>query len=335
MQSSKQSNGSGPLLDVRDLHTYFFPPGKEPVRAVEGLSFTLSRGEVLGIVGESGCGKTLSALSMLRILPPAARIVRGSILFQNADLLALDEKQLNDIRGRKISMIFQEPSSYLNPVLSVGYQVAETFRAHNPGGSAAAAEKTVQMFREVGLPDPERRMKNYPHELSGGQKQRVMTAMALINDPALIIADEPTTSLDVTVQAQIISMFKKLLQAHSSSILFISHDLPLVAEVADRILVMYAGMKFEEALTRELITSPRHPYTKSLLESIPAETKTWEKMKTIRGSVPDPAQKPSGCPFHPRCDYAEPDCRERAPVLTRITETQCTACYHHEKLLKG
>ncbi|MBN1521509.1 MAG: ABC transporter ATP-binding protein [Candidatus Aureabacteria bacterium] len=320
------------ILEVKDLHTYFCDERAFPVKAVEGLTFHLLKGEVLGIVGESGCGKSLTALSVLQILPPGAKIVKGEILFKGKDLIGLSQKQLNTIRGTKISMIFQEPSSYLNPVLSVGYQVAEALSAHTGQSIRDAMKKARQMFKEVGIPDPEQRVHNYPHEMSGGQKQRVMTAMALINEPDIIIADEPTTSLDVTVQAQIINLFKKLLKDHSSSIVFISHDLPLVSEIADRIIVMYAGMNFEEAPVDVLIKDPKHPYTKKLLESIPKESSSWQKMKTIPGAVPDPARKPGGCPFHPRCDYAEKDCNQRIPFMTQVDDTHFTACYHYEKI---
>jgi oligopeptide transport system ATP-binding protein len=333
MQKAKPDDPREVILEIKDLHLYFSAGSPAPVKAVENMNLTLHKGEVLGIVGESGCGKSLTALSILKILPPGAKAVRGQILFHGNDLLKSSERKLNEIRGKKISMIFQEPSSYLNPVLTAGYQVSEAYRAHSGASKKESAGRAVQMFREVGLPDPEIRIKNYPHELSGGQKQRIMTAMALINEPEIIIADEPTTSLDVTVQAQIVSLFKTLLRSHSSSIIFISHDLPLVSQIADRILVMYAGMNVEEAPTQELIRRPKHPYTKSLLESIPGESSRWEKMKTIRGHVPDPADKPSGCPFHPRCDYAEPDCQKRYPDISKVSEGHHTACYYHHKLL--
>ena len=332
MQSSKIPENETPLLEIRDLHTYFFPETGKTVKAVEGMNLKLFRGEVLGMVGESGCGKSLTALSVLRILPPAARITQGEIKLEGQDLLGLNTKSLNAIRGKKISMIFQEPSSYLNPVLTVGYQIAEAWIAHSGKSRKQALQKTIQILKEVGIPDPEERVKNYPHELSGGQKQRIMTAMALINEPDVIIADEPTTSLDVTVQAQIIKLFKNLLKDHSSSILFISHDLPLVSEIADRIIVMYAGMNVEEAPRDKIISRPRHPYTRSLLESIPEPTDGWKKMKTIKGNVPDPSQKPPGCPFHPRCPLAEPDCREKAPFMSRVDDDHYTACYHFEKM---
>ena len=318
MQKQDKLKDNDIILEIKDLHTYFYNNSKNPVKAVEGINLTLYKKEVLGIVGESGCGKSLTARSILKILPTGAKIAQGSIFFNGEDILTLKQKRLNEIRGKMISMIFQEPSSYLNPVLTVGFQVSETYTAHFPNDKKNALKKTIQIFKEVGIPDPSKRIKNYPHELSGGQKQRVMTAMALINNPDIIIADEPTTSLDVTVQAQIIKLFKDLLKNHSSSIIFITHDLPLVSEIADRIMVMYAGMNVEEAPTKELISKPLHPYTKSLLESIPPITEKWQKLKTIEGQVPDPSEKPAGCPFHPRCIYAEKDCSTKKTYMIEV-----------------
>ncbi len=330
MQPTQKQNKEA-VLEVKGLHTYFEKNNKE-IKVIEGLSFNLYKGEILGIVGESGCGKSLTALSILNILPKGAKIKKGEIIFKGKNLLKLNEKEMQNIRGKNISIIFQEPSIYLNPVLTVGYQVAEAYAVHNKTTIKKSMEKVIELFKEVGLPDPKKRIHNYPHELSGGQKQRIMIAMALINNPEIIIADEPTTALDVTVQAQIVDLLKNLQKKYHTSIIFITHDLPLITEIADRIMVMYAGMKFEETNTENLINSPLHPYTEKLLKSIPEESSKWEKMPTIKGVVPNPANKPKGCPFHPRCEYAVEDCKDKIPKLIEAKKGHFTSCFYWRKL---
>jgi oligopeptide/dipeptide ABC transporter ATP-binding protein len=303
------------LLTVEDLRVYF--RGDEAVaRAVDGVDFTVRQRETVCLVGESGCGKTVSALALLGLVPcPPGDIVSGRILFQRQNLLSLSEEELQKIRGNHIAMVFQEPLTSLNPVFTIGDQIAEAIRIHRSMPDADLHRKTVQLLDDVGIPSPEDRLGDYPHQLSGGQRQRVMIAMALACDPELIVADEPTTALDVTVQSQILGLLQAIQKRRSMSILYITHDLGVVAGVADRVYVMYAGIIVEQADTRRLFGAAQHPYTRGLLASLPTRSRRGERLHSIPGSVPSPAAKPSGCPFHPRCGHAVEGCRRDFPEM--------------------
>lgn len=305
------------LLEVRDLKVSFQgEDGEEPVMALAGVDLRLQHGEVVSLVGESGCGKTLTALSIMGLLPsPPARVEGGSIRFMGRELLGLGEQELQRIRGREISMIFQEPMTSLNPVFTVGHQIQEVLTVHEGISGPQAAQRVVELLQAVGMPDPEKRAHDYPHQLSGGQRQRVMIAMALACRPKLLIADEPTTALDVTIQAQILRLFKELLESGSMALLYITHDLAVVAQIAHRAVVMYCGMVLEEASVTEIFRTPAHPYTRGLMASLPARAKKGELLAAIPGSVPDPARRPAGCPFHPRCPLALKRCREELPGM--------------------
>ncbi len=303
------------LVEVKNLTTCFWTDDGK-VTACDNLSFNINRGETLGMVGESGCGKSVTSLSILRLVAwPPGRIVSGRILFDGEDLLTKTESEMRDIRGNKISMIFQEPMTSLNPVYTVGDQIAEAIRLHQGKERKEAWDQAVEFLRLVGIPLPERRVKEYPHQLSGGMRQRVMIAMALSCNPSLLIADEPTTALDVTIQAQILELMKKLKQDFGMSILLITHDLGVIAEMAERVVVMYAGRIVEEAAVDDLFTTPFHPYTKGLLDSIPRLDTARGRLHVITGTVPDLTRLPGGCAFHPRCPEARPKCREEAPPL--------------------
>ncbi len=315
-----------PLLRVEDLRVVFGPPGREQV-AVDGVSLTLAPGEVLGIVGESGCGKTLTALSILRLIPsPPGRIAGGRILFQGQDLALVDEGAMNRIRGKEISMIFQEPMSALNPVFKVGEQISETLRVHDGLSRAKAREGALHMLERVGISNPEQRLDQYPHELSGGMRQRIMIAIALACRPKLLIADEPTTALDVTIQAQILLLLRELQSELGMAVVLITHDLGVVAQVVDRVAVMYAGRIVEEGSAAAVFEKPSHPYTRLLLESIPSLDQQQERLQTIPGMVPSLSNLPSGCRFHPRCPDVRPACRERAPAFFEVEAGHRAAC---------
>ncbi|MDH5543047.1 MAG: ABC transporter ATP-binding protein [Nitrospinota bacterium] len=296
--------------------------------AVDGVSFSLEANETLGIVGESGCGKTVTALSILRLLPePPAEVYRGSIMFDGKDLLKLPQKELQKIRGDRIAMIFQEPMTALNPVFTIGDQIGEVYRIHRNLSSSEAKEKAVEMLRQVGIPDPDKRVDEYPHQLSGGMRQRAMIAMALALDPAVLIADEPTTALDVTVQAQILLLMDELKEKFNTSIILITHDLGVVAQHAQRIVVMYAGKIMETGKVTEIFENPSHPYTKCLMESIPSITGTPEKKLTeIPGLVPALDSKPGGCLFHPRCPEVMDECKTTLPGFYKASDGHTTAC---------
>ena len=303
------------MLRVCDLKTYFFT-SDGVAQAVDGVSFDVGRGETVGLVGESGCGKTVTALSILRLVPqPAGKIVGGEVLFDGVDLLKIPEQDMRRIRGAKISMVFQEPMTSLNPVFTVGEQVAEAIRTHRRVSRREAREKTVQLLEKVEIPDPELRYSEYPHQLSGGQKQRVVIAMALSCNPSLIIADEPTTALDVTTEAQVLDLLLALQKEFGMSILLITHDLGIVAQLTQRVAVMYAGKIVEYSATEELFASPFHPYTRALLQSIPSGAGERERLKAIPGEVPSPLRFPAGCRFHPRCELADSLCKSRAPEM--------------------
>jgi oligopeptide/dipeptide ABC transporter ATP-binding protein len=324
------------LLQVDDLRTHFFTPAGV-VPAVDGVSFDIPSGHILALVGESGCGKSLTALSILRLVPPPGRIVSGRIRFDGRELLDLPEREMRAIRGGRIAMIFQQPMTSLNPLLTIGQQVEESLRLHKrPAGRRCspsgrdARRLTVELLRRVGLPAPEQRRREYPHQLSGGMQQRVMIAMALAGQPELLIADEPTSALDVTVQAQILGLLSDLRRERGLSLLFITHDLGVVAQIADAVCVMYAGRIVEQAPTERLFTDPRHPYTAGLLRSAPRlATPATRRLPVIPGEVPSPWHRPAGCPFHPRCDRGreDPTCRTHRPPLLPVAPGHRCACW--------
>jgi oligopeptide/dipeptide ABC transporter ATP-binding protein len=301
------------LLEVKNLRTHF-PTRAGLVRAVDGVSFYLDRGELLGLVGESGCGKSMTALSIMRLIAPPGKIVSGEILFDGRDLPKLSNAAMRDVRGNDIAMIFQDPMTSLNPVFTVGEQIAEALRLHRSLPRKDARAAAVDAMREVSIPDPALRVDDYPHQLSGGMRQRVMIAMALACDPKLLIADEPTTALDVTIQAQILDLLNGLRKTRDLAVLLITHDLGVVAEVADRVAVMYTGKIVEESPVDELFARPKHPYTEGLLRSVPKLTVKdvvkAERLQTIEGVVPKPTALPPGCHFEPRCAYRMPRCRQ-------------------------
>jgi peptide/nickel transport system ATP-binding protein len=316
-----------PLLDVQALQVAFPSVGGD-VRAVDGVTFTVAEGETVCVVGESGCGKSLTALSLLRLLPPAARFGAGSrILFEGRDLLALDEESLRRLRGREIAMIFQEPMTALNPVLTVGEQIAEVVRVHTGARRADAWQRAVEMLTQVGIADAPTRAKQYPHELSGGMRQRVMIAMALVLAPRLVIADEPTTALDVTIQAQILELLRGLRASGGMALLLITHDLGVVAEMASRVIVMYAGRVVEEAPVDALFARPSHPYTEGLLAAMPRLDDSRDRLITIRGTVPPPHALPSGCTFRDRCPHAFDRCATEEPVLYQVEAAHRARCH--------
>jgi peptide/nickel transport system ATP-binding protein len=320
-----------PLLRVRDLRTYFVTDrGGGTARAVDGVSLDLYPGETLGVVGESGCGKTVMSLSILRLVPePPGHIRPGSLIeFEGHNLLTLPPRDLRAVRGNRIAMIFQEPMTSLNPVLTIGDQVAEAAIVHQHLTRAAARQRAIELLRQVGIPEPEERVDHYPHQLSGGMRQRVMIAMALICRPQILIADEPTTALDVTIQAQILELLARLRQELGMAVLLITHDLGVVAGTADRVVVMYAGQVVETAPTPELFARPRHPYTEGLMESIPRLDRPRARLHSIPGSVPAATAWPQGCRFHPRCPYAWDKCRtEEPPLLETGTDGHTARCW--------
>jgi oligopeptide/dipeptide ABC transporter ATP-binding protein len=303
------------ILTVDGLRTYFHT-ADGVVRAVDGVSFELAAGETLGLVGESGCGKTITCLSILRLVDAPGRIEAGSILhFGGRDLATLPEDEMREIRGNAISMIFQEPMTSLNPVYTIGSQIAEAVRIHRAVGAAAARARAIEMLRLVGIPNPQRRVDDYPHEFSGGMRQRAMIAMALACDPAVLIADEPTTALDVTIQAEILSLLAELQAQLGMAMIFVSHDLGVVARIADRVLVMYGGQVVESGDADEVFSRPLHPYTEGLLGSLPRVTQRSSRLAAIPGVVPNPRRWPAGCRFHPRCRYAWERCGTEEPDL--------------------
>ncbi len=318
-----------PILEVRNLVTTF-EMETGPLRAVEGVSFTVSKGQSLGIVGESGCGKSVTSLSIMRLLPkPAGRIEAGEILFDGSDLVRLTSKEMRHIRGRRISMIFQEPMTALNPVHRMNKQLGEVCALHFPTMSPVEIHQaSVALLNKVGIADPEQRLQEYPHQLSGGMRQRVMIAMALACSPEILIADEPTTALDVTIQAQILTLMKSLQQETGMAIIYITHDLGVIAETCDTVVVMYAGTVVERASAIDLFRSPRHPYTKGLLASIPRlDIPPKQALATIEGMVPDLQDIPEGCRFQNRCLYAEERCRQTPPPEETVAAEHRISCY--------
>lgn len=319
-----------PLLSVNNLVTHF-PTRAGLVRAVDGVSFQIGLGELLGLVGESGCGKSITALSIMRLVAPPGRIVSGEVIFDGNDLLKLSDDKMRAIRGDDIAMIFQDPMTSLNPVYTVGEQIAEAVRLHRNESRAKAMESAIAAMDEVAIPDARRRVRDYPHQLSGGMRQRVMIAMALACDPKLLIADEPTTALDVTIQAQILELLDTLRRDRGLSVLLITHDLGVVAEVADRVAVMYTGRIVEESPVEEIFAHPRHPYTEGLLRSVPKLTERdiakRHRLSTIEGTVPNPAALPPGCHFAPRCEHRLPRCIDPAGIpLYQLTDEVHVRC---------
>ncbi|MCP3921098.1 MAG: ABC transporter ATP-binding protein [Desulfobacterales bacterium] len=322
------------ILEVNNLVTSFQTEAGR-VRAVDGVSFSVKKGKTLGIVGESGCGKSVSSLSIMRLLPkPSGVVESGEILLQDNDILQLETKDLYKIRGRKISMIFQEPMTALNPVHSVGKQISEIFKIHFPKmNSGEVLNKSVEMLRKVGIPDPEKRFSEYPHQLSGGMRQRIMIAMALSTEPEILIADEPTTALDVTIQAQILKLMQDLQKETGMSIIFITHDLGVIAEVCDDVVVMYAGKIIEKAPVIELFKNPKHPYTIGLLNSIPRlENKRKTKLNCIDGAVPGLLDIPKGCRFQNRCEYKISECEKKHPDEIEVRPEHYASCIFPEGL---
>ncbi|QDZ81371.1 ABC transporter ATP-binding protein [Priestia megaterium] len=315
------------MIQIKDLHVQFSTYGGQ-VQAVRGVSFDLHKGETLAIVGESGCGKSVTSQSIMRLIPtPPGRITSGSILFKGQDLTKLSEKKMRDIRGADISMIFQDPMTALNPTLRVGEQIAENIMQHENISKEKAKEKAFEMLELVGIPNPKERLKQYPHEFSGGMRQRIVIAMALVCNPEVLIADEPTTALDVTIQAQILELFKDIQQKTDVSIVLITHDLGVVAQVADRVAVMYAGKIVEIGTRRDIFYTPQHPYTKGLLRSVPRLDLYESELVPIAGSPPDLFAPPSGCSFAPRCPYVMEVCDRIYPVSTKLKESHQVHCW--------
>jgi oligopeptide/dipeptide ABC transporter ATP-binding protein len=325
-----------PVLSIRDL-VVEFSTEDGIVKAVDGITYDLYPGETLGIVGESGSGKSVSTMSLLGLIPqPPGRIVRGEAMFQGKDLLKLSKKDLRRLRGKEMAIVFQDPMTSLNPVLKIGYQIAEAIKTHNPGvKDDAAKQRAVGLLKLVGVPNPERRVEQYPHEFSGGMRQRAMIAMAIANEPSVLIADEPTTALDVTIQAQILEVLKKAQDETEAATILITHDLGLIAELADRVIVMYAGKVVEVGDVHTIFASPRHPYTVGLMDSLPKLTAAEEWLRPIPGQPPSLISRPPGCPFHPRCFLSQgrARCREEEPPLRPIDEAaHLTACHFAEEL---
>lgn len=321
-----------PLIEVKNLKTHF-KTEDGIVKSVDGVSFEINEGETLGIVGESGCGKSVTSISIMGLVPqPAGKIVEGEILFKGEDLVKKPVDALRKIRGNEISMIFQEPMTSLNPVYNVGDQIAEAVILHQKLSKKDAMNKAVEMLQRVGIPSPEKRVYDYPHQMSGGMRQRVMIAMALSCNPKLLIADEPTTALDVTIQAQILELMKQLRDEYNTAIMLITHDLGVIAEVADRVAVMYAGKIVEYADVKSIFAAPQHPYTIGLLHSIPKLTGGQKRLEPIKGIVPNPLNLPKGCKFSNRCPFVQDQCMEAEPELVEATQGHSVRCWYHGQL---
>ena len=327
---AKENDLGTPLLAVRDLKTYF-NTDEGIARAVDGMDLTIDRGKTLGVIGESGCGKSVSALSVMRLIPqPPGRIVQGEIWFKGVDLLKKTKVDMRKIRGNEISMIFQEPMTSLNPVFTIGNQISEPIIQHQGLDKAMAREKAIESLKHVGIPSPEKRIDEYPHQMSGGMRQRAMIAMALACEPDLLIADEPTTALDVTIQAQILELIRRIKDDFGMSVMMITHDLGVVAEVADDVVVAYAGKAVEYADVVTIFKQPKHPYTQALYDSIPRLTDTRKRrLEVIRGTVPNPLNFPQGCRFHPRCNYALDFCRTEEPRLEIVGGGHKVRCFKY------
>lgn len=316
-----------PILKVEDLVTTFFTKGGA-VRAVDGITYSVGRGETVGIVGESGCGKSVTSFSILGLLSHPGRVTGGKILFEGSDLLTLSPDEMRRIRGGRIAMIFQEPMTALNPVLTVGFQIEEQIQAHEAISKKQVRERAIDLLKKVGIPSPELRVDDYPHQLSGGMRQRAMIAMALSCNPRLLIADEPTTALDVTIQAQILDLLQQLQDELKMSMQFITHDLGVISELSDRVIVMYAGTIVEEARADVIFSRPQHPYTVGLLESIPNPAQPKKRLPTIPGAVPSLSNLPTGCRFQNRCSRATDQCQREAPVFRKISQDHGIACFN-------
>lgn len=310
------------ILKINNLRTYFYTR-KGIVRAVDDVSFDLKEGEILCIVGESGSGKTVTALSILRLVDKPGRIIDGEIIFQGRNLLRIPEGEMRSIRGRRIAIIFQDPQSSLNPVLTVGDQITEAIKLHLKFNEGKSRERAIDLLKRVGIPLPEERIKEHPHQFSGGMRQRVMIAIALSCDPDILIADEPTTALDVTIQAQLLEIFKELRDKRKMSMIYITHDLGVVRELADRIIVMYAGKFVEKGTARDIFKEPKHPYTLGLLGCLPKDEK---RLASIPGTIPSLVDPPKGCVFHPRCSYSNRTCSQENPNWVRVSDTHWVAC---------
>jgi len=318
------------LLKVENLKTEF-KTSKGLLTAVNNVSFHVDRGETVCIVGESGCGKSITALSILGLLPKNGVITNGSVHFQGEDLLTLSKEDMRRKRGKDISMIFQEPMTALNPVFTIGFQLRESILTHNNISKAKAHEQGITLLEQVGIPSPKERMNQYPHELSGGMRQRVMIAMALSCNPALLLADEPTTALDVTIQSQILDLIQDLKNEFNMGLLLITHDMGVVAEIADRVIIMYAGKIVEEGTVKEVFTDPKHPYTKGLLNSVPNVDDPTFKLEPIRGTLPNIDEEIGGCRFHPRCEHAMDICKVDHPSIVSFSPNHRTSCWLHKK----
>lgn len=322
------------LIEITDLKTYFYTEDGV-VPAIDGVSFKINKGETLAIVGESGSGKSVTSLSIMRLVQTPGKIINGDIVFNGESLLDKSDAEMRAIRGNKISMIFQEPMTSLNPVYRVGDQISESLILHQGMSKKEAMEQAVKLLKLVGIPEAERRVKQYPHELSGGMRQRVMIAMALACRPKLLIADEPTTALDVTIQNQILELMKELKEKTNTSILLITHDLGVVAEMADRVVVMYAGQIVEQGDVYTIFENPKHPYTEGLLRSMPSYGKRTDKLHVIEGVVPNPLRLPKGCRFAPRCQYATELCHAEMPEIIQVAEDEVVRCWKHTDRWEG
>ena len=325
---------TGSVLRVTGLHVEI-ASRRGVVRAVDGVSLEVPVGQAVGVVGESGSGKSMTLRAILGVLPPEAKITAGQVLLDDRDLAHLSNSQLNRVRGPKIAMIFQEPTSALNPVMRVGAQIAEGPQIHLGMNRAQAGERALELMRRVGIPDPQRRYRAYPHEFSGGMRQRVMIAIALSCEPSVILCDEPTTALDVTIQDQILRLLSRLCRESGTSLVFVTHDLPVVAQVCDQLAVMYAGQIVERGPVREVLTRPCHPYTLGLVRSAPDVDHVRSSLLAIPGSPPSLISPPTGCRFHPRCSFAEQDCETTMPPLSPLGAGRATACLHYERCLEA
>jgi peptide/nickel transport system ATP-binding protein len=320
------------LLEIRDLKTYF-RSDEGIVKAVDGVSLNVAEGATRGLVGESGCGKSVTALSVMRLIEPRQGFIAGGeVLWKGRNLLNLSEKEMREIRGNDIAMVFQDPFASLNPVFTIGNQISEAIRLHQGVGRAKALTEAQRVLERVRMPSPSQRLQEYPHQISGGMQQRVMIAIALSCNPGLLIADEPTTALDVTIQAQILDLLKDIQADYGMALLLISHDLAVISEVADKVSVMYAGKVVEDGPTPDILSSPRHPYTRALLRSLPRLGAARHKLVVIEGNVPNPLEYPSGCRFHPRCEMVEAVCREREPLLREVAPGHEAACHFAERM---
>ena len=317
-----------PVLEVKQLQTYFFSAqGTRVVKAVDGVSFTLNEGETLGVVGESGSGKTVTSMSLLRQLPPAARIVGGEVWFQGENLLTKSEREMRELRGSQLTMILQDPMMSLNPLFTIGEQIAEPLRIHRHMRGARLVERIKELLRGVRIPSPEVRLREYPHQMSGGMRQRIVGAIGISCEPQLLIADEPTTSLDVTIQAQYLNLLKDIQQRSRLAMIFITHNIGIVAKMCDNVGVMYAGKLVERAPVRTIFNQPAHPYTEALLQAVPKLTDRSKRLWSIEGQPPDLANPPTGCPFNPRCPHAEDRCRREVPPEFQVGENHYTRCW--------